>query len=232
MTERLRKFFRIRGKTAFALDEIVAPVVLVQDLTQGPYQAGVTPAAGTIFFTVIQAGGTGVALVLNDKAGSLTPILDSQFDNRSFSVTNIDLQIFDDNVLAVVAMRDILISVHSRIAVASAGVPDVSASLFSIQNNDGSLAIPVELFAFEAGLGPGSGILRTALGDNINAAGAQRTIEPVPQVTIGKSDALVMSFQASAVTDQQIFVSIRGYYQSNPPSVRAARTHPRDQESC
>jgi len=46
LTERLRKFFRIRGKTGFVLDEVVAPVVLVQDLTLGPYQSGVTPAAG------------------------------------------------------------------------------------------------------------------------------------------------------------------------------------------
>jgi len=216
MTERLRKFFRIRGKTAFALDEIVAPVVLVQDLTVGPYQAGVTPAAGEIIWS--PAGTTNpfsVALMLNDKPGSITEILDRQFNNRSFSVTYLEMQ--NVNQPTPQFLAELTLVLASRADVFATGVPSDSSTLTSIQDNDGTLGVPVELFNFAAADAGASGkvIWRGFLGDNTNTLGSRRTIEPTPQVTIGPDDALVFaSGNIGQLVD--ILLHVRGFYQQQP----------------
>jgi len=217
MSDRLRKFFRIRGPTKFQLDEMVAPVVLVQDLTKGPYQAGVTPAAGTISANFEVGGGSTVVLMLNDKAGSITPILDRQFDGRSYSVTWYEMQ------AAVVAinetLEDLQLFVTTRARVVSAGVPNSAASFFSIQENDGTRTVPVEFFSFESAvLQPLTGrIWRGLIGDNTNTLGARRTIEPQPNITIGPNDAIVLFSNVDPTTSTQVLrISARGFYQEQP----------------
>jgi len=213
ITDRLRKFFRIRGRISLTLDEVIAPVVLVQDLTVGPYQAGVTPAAGALEF-IIQAPNASVyALLLNDKAGSITPVLGKQFDGRSFGVTWMEIQNQTD--VAIEALLGLTVELVSRANIVAAGVPNSSAVLFSIQDNDGSLSVPVEQFGFNTGTAPGSVIWRGILGDNTNTLGTRRTLEPLPNITIGPDDVLI--FRSSApIGDQDMLISVRGFYQEQP----------------
>jgi len=215
ITERVRKFFRIRGKTAFTLDEVVAPVVIVQDLTIGPYQAGVTPCAGELQFDLIAAQNSVYALILNDKLGSVTEVLGRQFDDRSFSVTHFEMQ-NAGSVLPLEVISQLQFFLAPR-AVVFAGVPNKSAFLTSIQNNDGTQGVPIEHYGFDAGLGLGDKIIwRGLLGDNNNTLGSRRTLEPIPNITIGPKDALCLRNGIVPTTDQQLFISIRGFYQEQP----------------
>jgi len=94
VTDRMRNFFRLRGKTTFMLDEVVVPVTMIQDLTKGPYQAGVVPVAAEI--NINNAAGTtgGLALILNNKPGSLISLagLGQDMNGKSFSVTSVEIQ--------------------------------------------------------------------------------------------------------------------------------------------
>jgi len=215
MSDRLRKFFRIRGKTGFVLDEVVAPVVLVQDLTEGPYQAGVTPGAGTIRATPVgAAAGWAFVLMLNDKLGSVIVDLGPQFKERSFSVTYAEIQ---NITLTTVDLGDIRLRLATRAQVLAAGVPDGSAALFSIQENDGSLSIPVELFIFNSVTIAGSTIWRGILGDNTNTLGSGRVFDNLkPAITLGPDDALIFQSDTSPLATSQIGVSVRGFYQEQP----------------
>jgi len=215
ITERLRKFFRIRGKTSFQLDEMVAPVVLVQDLTQGPYQAGVTPAAATITINVPNGNISGTAIILNDKTGSVTPVLGNQFEGRSFSVTWLEIQ-YLANVNETEALLDCELSLANR-GVLSALTPDQNSQLVSIQNNDGGQHVPVEMFGFNAGIfGASSPIWRGALGNNLNILGSRRTIEPFPHITIGPVDAIIFRPGPIPTNSGNIILSMRGFYQEQP----------------
>jgi len=212
ITEKVRKFFRIRGKTAFALDEIVAPIVIVQDLSKGPYQAGVTPAAGEI--NLVAAGTTNpvsVAVALNDKAGSFIEKLGPQFDDRSFSVTHIEIQ----NQTLAQALLELTLALAKRSDVFAASVPNASNVLQSIQNGDGTKPVPVELFNFSAADVGGTVIWRGLLGDNTNTLGSRRTIDPLPNVTIGPDDVLVFASNNAGVPPD-VLVHIRGFYQQQP----------------
>jgi len=219
LTERLRKFFRIRGKTAFALDEIVAPVVVVQDLTVGPYQSGVTPAAGTE--TVIPATGDtfAFAVMMNDKPGSPTPVLPNQFNNRSFSFSWIDLQNVD--IPAPTGLEEIELSLAPRSTIVAQAAAQSGSNLVSIQGNDGSITVPVEIFGFAQPtvVTPRTRIWQGILGDNTNVLGSRRTLEDIkPNITIGPEDALIV--QATASLTQPIvlgiYLSVRGFYQEQP----------------
>jgi len=216
ITERTRKFFRIRGKTNFTLDEVVAPVVVVQDLTKGPYQAGVTPAAGELLWDVAIAPDSSVmAVILNDKIGSVTEVLDRQFDDRSFSMTWFEMQLVPAVALESLSQLQFFIAPRS---VVFAGIPNKSTQLTSIQNNDGTRGVPVEMFGFDAGLALGDKIIwRGVLGDNINILGSRRTMEPEPNITIGPKDALCLRNGTPPSPDaQQVYTSIRGLYQEQP----------------
>ena len=216
MSDRLRKFFRIRGKTGFVLDEVVAPVVLVQDLTEGPYQAGVTPSAGTVRATPVgAAAGWAIVLLMNDKPGSITPVLDDQFKDRTFSATFAEIQ--NVSIAAGTGIDDIRLRLGTRASVVAAGVPDGAASLFSIQNNDGSLTVPVELFIYNSVTIAGSTIWRGIIGDNTNTVGSRREFNNVkPNITIGPDDALIFQSDASPAVTGQIGSSVRGFYQEQP----------------
>jgi len=213
LTDRLRKFFRIRGRTGFQLDEMVAPVVIVQDLTKGPYQAGVSPAAGVE--RVLTAGGTpwAFAVILNDKAGSITPVLGNQFEGRSFSFTWVEIQNIN---FPAGELDNIELRLATRAAVLAAGVPTGAKSLVGIQNNDGSLKLPVEIFTFDSVSIPGADLWRGLLGDNTNTLGSRRAFEDVqPNITIGPDDALVFT-TATSTFGNEIQLAVRGFYQEQP----------------
>jgi len=218
ITDRLRKFFRIRGRTNFQLDEMVAPVVMVQDLTQGPYQAGVTPCAGAISWqipTIVSGDDALLAIMLNDKAGSLTPILGNQFEGRSFSVTGVELQNTGDEILDQLALNLV-----SRADVIGLGVPVNASSLVSIQNNPGKLTVPVEMFGFHGAGGVGQQIWRGVVGalgtTPLANEGSLRVIVPIPSITIGPEDAILFRNPGGTTTASVVFVSIRGFYQEQP----------------
>jgi len=214
MSDRLRKFFRIRGKTNFSLDEVVAPVVLVQDLTQGPYQAGVTPAAGQSRLVTTLDNQWSFAVLLNDKPGSLTPVLDKQFDGRSFSFTWFEMQ---NITLSPAAANNMILRLASRAAVVAAGVPTDARNLFAIQNNDGTLRVPVETFQFNSLAVGGTDIWRGILGDNTNTLGSRRTFDPTPNITIGPKDALVFATGEPMQNDGEVVqMNMRGFYQEQP----------------
>jgi len=213
MTERLRKFFRIRGKTGFVLDEVVAPVVLVQDLTVGPYQAGVSPAGGVVDIIIPSATQFGnMALALNDKLGSLTPKLDAQFDNRSFTVNWAEMQNTSVDEVPIVEVR---LGKRSDLVLE---VPASSAALFDLQNNNGELRVPVEMFTF-ANTVPGvsASIWKGILGDNTSTLGSRRTFDPFPPVTIGPEDVMLIFFQSTpSLIDITVVLNVRGFYQEQP----------------
>jgi len=214
MSDRLRRFFRIRGKTNFQLDEIVAPVVLVQDLTQGPYLAGVTPAATRARIQLSGPNFWSFAVLLNDKPGSLTPILGNQFNNRSFSFTWAEIV----NIAGFTAaeLSDLRLGLAKRSDVVAAGVPLSAFSFSSIQNNDGTVFVPVESFQYEVAITNVS-IWRGLLGDNTNVAGSRREFDNIqPNITIGPDDALVLTTGLAGMAAGIITANYRGFYQEQP----------------
>jgi len=215
LTERLRKFFRIRGKTTFSLDEVVAPVVIVQDLTLGPYQSGVTPAAGqSRLQSTLTDDPFAFAMILNDKAGSITPVLDRQFDERSFSFTW--AEILNISLLAA-DLTQIRLVLATRAAVLAAGVPTGAESLIAIQNSDGSQVIPVEIFTFDSVTITGGILWRGTIGDNLNTPGNRQTFDPMqPNITIGPKDALVFTTPTGQSLQGNIQINVRGFYQEQP----------------
>jgi len=219
ITDRLRKFFRIRGRTGFQLDEMVAPVVIVQDLTKGPYQSGVTPAAGERLLVVGGAGQPDAftfAVLLNDKPGSLTPVLDTQFIGRSFSFSFVEISNIS---IAAPDVQDLALRLAKRADVVAAGVPTSASNLTSIQENDGTDNVPVEIFGFNDVEIPGVNLWRGFLGDNTNTPGAIKTLDDIqPNITIGPEDALIFTNTASGTAGLggSIGSAYRGFYQEQP----------------
>jgi len=220
ISDRLRKFFRIRGKTSFSLDEMVAPVVLVQDLTKGPYQAGVTPAAGAARLTAAPGPGPtdgwSFGVMLNDKPGSITPVLDLQFDERSFSFTW--AQIENAGGFAVGELDELELKLTTRANVIAAGVPTDSQRLVSIQGSDKARDIPVEIFEWDFVSISGKLLWRGLLGDNTNTVGRTMIFEEIiPSITIGPEDVLVFTTRnVNAQTAGEIRMAVRGFYQEQP----------------
>jgi len=90
LTTRLRQFLRIRGRVRLQLDETVVPTVQVQDLTVGPYLAGVQPAAGTLPSPGVVGGQ--VCLFFNVSGTAFEPILpELPFAGRSFTLTGLQI---------------------------------------------------------------------------------------------------------------------------------------------
>jgi len=193
---------------------MVAPVVLVQDLTKGPYQAGVAPCAGNARLTTSGTNLWSFAILMNDKPGSVTPVLGNQFNGRSFSVTWAEIQNLGGDVTG---MDNLLLRLATRSDVVAAGVPSGSNNLISIQNNDGTRVVPVEIFEFDSAFIVGSDFWRGVLGDNINVLGGTRTFDPDPNITLGPEDALVFTTGTAPVGSPfDVQMNIRGFYQEQP----------------
>lgn len=212
LTDRLRKFLRIRGKLPLLLDEVVVPTVLIQDLTVGPYQAGVTPASGSIDLSLTTIVNNTIAVFLQDKPQSITPVLGDQFEGRSFSTTWIDMQAIDPNIIETVVME-----LTDRARLVAAGIPVKQIELISIQENPNGLTVPVAMATFPATtIIPTSGPLWQGRLEGISANNSPtvRIIEPIPQNTIGPEDVIIVRFISSGAA--QLFFNIRGFYQQQP----------------
>jgi len=214
MTDRLRKFFRIRGKTAFMLDEVVVPVTLVQDLTVGPYQAGITPFAGTetIAGTNINQS---IAILLQDKPASTTPVLVG-FEGRSASITWIEVQNQNDEELGFT------MTLVTRAAfVAGAIVPVSAFQCISIQNNDGTLQVPVSLQSFgelPVSLPSDGQFWKIRLAGNLTVNGRNGVTEysPDPNLTLSPDDVLILTLTDLPGLGGPIRMNVRGFYQQQP----------------
>lgn len=94
LTDRLRRFLRIRGRVKLQLDEIVVPTVQVQDLTVGPYLAGVEPCAGNFAIAIPAAAPSQFVIYLNPDA-AIPPVADLttdvRFIGRSFTMESLML---------------------------------------------------------------------------------------------------------------------------------------------
>jgi len=217
LTERLRKFFRLRGKTNFMLDEVVVPVAMVQDLTVGPYQAGVSPVAFTMIAPQLPGFTNQIVIFLNDKAGTVAAI-GQEFAGRSFSVTWIEVQLIVvmDGTNGPPYDIEVFVIPRSR-EVANVQPITAAARAISIQNNDGSRTLPVNmLFHDQGGLffTDDEKIWQGILGNNTNTLGSRRTLEPQPNVTIGPDDAILIQMPNGGTGfDANLAISIRGFYQ-------------------
>jgi len=94
LTDRLRNFLRIRGRVRLQLDETVVPTVQVQDLTKGPYLAGVQPCAGT-FNQVKPIGPPTQFVIYLNPDGAIPPAAnlttDIRFIGRSFTLQSLSM---------------------------------------------------------------------------------------------------------------------------------------------
>lgn len=210
VTSRLRNFFRIRGRSKFLLDEIVVPTVQVQDLTKGPYQAGVTPGAGTGQITTNVLGGSQVAILLNPTGALVAVLPELDFEGRSFSIT--ELECINRGGGTFTSMRWLM---TPRANVLAAGAPTALFQLQPVQEGDGIRRIPVVIVTFASG-----GIITTNPdfyngGPAANGSAGSR-IRPLmrPEHTIGPAQALVIEDQ-SLVTSVLSF-NVRGFYQEQP----------------
>jgi len=219
ITDRLRKFLRIRGKLPLLLDEVVVPMVLIQDLTVGPYQAGVSPCAGSESLNIASDDTTGtIAIFLQDKPASITPELGPQFDGRSFSGTFIDMQNnFVDPAI------DVQMLLTGRAQLIAAGVPSNQTQLTSIQENpDGLATVPVAIAAFNAvNVAAQSALLWRGRLEGLvaNNSPTVREIQATPQNTIGPKDVILLKFTTGTLGGGpgiQVRFNIRGFYQQQP----------------
>jgi len=215
LTDRLRKFFRIRGKSAFMLDEVVVPVALVQDLTKGPYQAGVTPcAAGFLMPAGNIALNPSTAVLLQDKPSTLTPVLPGSFDNDTYSMTWVEISSEAVNLTD----QEVRMGLINRSAL-TAFVATQAQRLLSIERNDGTQTVPVEMQFYDdpvvllTSQTLWRGTLAAPSGPNVNIA-TLLVYEPEPQITIGPDDVIV--FQTVPGGTNRINISIRGFYQQQP----------------
>jgi len=215
MTDRLRNFFRLRGKTSFMLDEVVVPVTMIQDLTKGPYQAGVTPFAGNMAAGVtITPGSSSFAFVLEPKAGSQTPTVEvvRSMAGKSFSLTWIEFQNNTAGNLPTLQLHLI-----SRTAWRAQGVLDRVGNPIGIQINH-TVHPPLQIEGYDATVPvttPDTILWSGTLGDNLNTTGSRREYEPEPNVTVGPDDALV-GVIIGAAAGGTMSVNVRGFYQEQP----------------
>jgi len=102
--------------------------------------------------------------------------------------------------------------------VIAAGIPTESVQMSSIQNNDGTQKVPVEIFLFnDALITVNSRLARFALGDNVNTLGTRRTFDDIqPNITIGPEDVLVFVPAVATIGSGTMFFNIRGFYQEQP----------------
>lgn len=216
ITDRMRNFFRIRGKTSWMLDEVIVPVTMVQDLTQGPYQAGVVPVALEIN-QVGNAVGAGPAtvVVLNNKVGSLVPSEEIQKDlkGQSLSITYVEMfntgGIFPGNLFLFYVSRDQV----EAIAAAPLNTSPMNRIQFGgITGSTVNKLASAEAFAFDDSAGFVGGTSQRIWAGTLAATpgvGSLRIFEPVPALTIGVNDGVVLLLP---VASANIRISMRGFY--------------------
>jgi len=214
VTDRLRNFFRLRGKTTFMLDEVVVPVTMVQDLTKGPYVAGVTPAAAEINVTVDIINQAGVAILLNTKVGSLIPTaaIKQPLAGKSFSVKSIEWQ----NTGAAVP-RAFLLYINRTQLEGIVAVPTISRGfnkiLFGGAGGIITKQVSAEMFVWEDTTGLVTSTNQRIWSGELAASpgiGSLRIFEPDPPATIGPEDALILLMDAATAAPSRLIV--RGWF--------------------
>lgn len=215
LTTRLRNFLRIRGRVRLQLDETVVPTVQVQDLTVGPYQAGVTPSGVSI--NMGGAVGRQFVVFLNPDtaippAADLTE--DIRFIGRSFSITGMQL------INRTVNLGRIRVGLIPR---GSLGAPTLSAikQLIPIQNGNGLQRVPVvvgTIIAIPFAIFPAAQeIFRGELYPNVGAGAVGPTIIPAgdPEITLESTDVLIVE-ELLGIGGGVMDFSLRGVYQEQP----------------
>jgi len=210
LTTRLRNFLRIRGRVRLQLDETVVPTVQVQDLTRGPYIAGVQPAAGTL----VSSGTVGGQTVIFLNPTATLPMVaslaaDDRFAGVSFSITALELR---QRVAGLsryrvgIVPRTLLTAatlVTSRLCV------DVSAKL----QTPVLTTVPVLIATVPVIPLVVFGAANEWWHGETTLAGELASVPQFPATTIDRESALIIEFLvANALTD----VSVRGTYQTQP----------------
>ncbi len=212
ITDRLRRFLRIRGGVRLSLDETLVPTVQVQDLTKGPYQAGVSPAAGTI----VSPGTVGgqVLLYINPDAGAVIQATlenDTRFIGRSFSLTAIELKARTAGAARYrvgTVPRDII----------TGATLTTRKALVNVQQGNGLLIVPVILatvtaIPFVLFSTVSEWFHSQQLGD-ISAAAIPIPIPSSPATVIDITTALIIE---ETVAGALFDVNVRGFYQEQAP---------------
>lgn len=218
LTTRLRNFLRIRGRLRLSLDETIVPTVQVQDLTVGPYIAGVTPASGTLVFPALAAGGNQAAILLNPDATTLLVTLPPlPFEGRSWSFDYIELINRTGSYLGTIKVYAL-----DRLTVFTIpGSETAITRLVNIQGDPLRGFLPPQVPVVQAAF-PGT-ILTNVASEiatvSLNAqgnAGSVHRIDGRPAITIGPNDSIVIHSLSSPIADGFVQMNLRGFYQEQP----------------
>lgn len=218
LTDRLRKLFRIVGRTRFTLDETVVPVVLVQDLTVGPYQAGVIPAAGGIIWDNLLVAGSQVVLLLNpDDVAILGGSLGDQFEGRSW--TSLQLEVWNRSttflasVQVHITRRDLLpgpaADIHQLVQTQQDLPSDIPTT------PPGAHVVPVVMAEF-----PGGGWVVNAdqllMEANVGAVTSSTDRFKIPPFTLGPTEVVVITSVTGPAANNSMFLNGYGFYKQEP----------------
>lgn len=218
LTDRLRKLFRIVGRTRFTLDETVVPVVVVQDLTQGPYQAGVLPAAGGLIWDNLLVGGSQCVILLNpDDVALLLNLAFLDFEGRSWTSESLTVWNRSTNFLASVQVhitrRDLLPGpagdIHQLVQTQQNLPADIPTT------PPGAHVVPVVLAEFPAG-----GIVVNAdqliMEGNVGAVTSATDRLTIPPFILGPAEMLVVTSVTGPVANNSMFLNASGFYKQEP----------------
>ena len=208
LTTRLRNFFRIRGRLQLMLDEVVVPTVQVQDLTVGPYQAGVLPAAGT----QVDVGGAGhqMVIMLSPSLALVPPLIntDDAFIGRSFSITELEIR------QRAAGLSRLRIGTVPR-GVALAATFTVAKNLLNVQQGGGLQPVPVVIYNVPAIPFVVFPVVQEWFhAESILATQNVEVPTERPETTIDRATALVIEFPLANVLSD---VNVRGIYQEQAP---------------
>lgn len=211
LTDRLRKLFRITGRTRFALDETVVPVVVVQDLTVGPYQAGVIPAAGTISFQTLTAGSQ-VAIMMNPGSVALLDTETDEFRGRSWTTDILELLNRSAEFLVWSAFI-----VDRNTAIPPIAVPASIVSLVETQlNRFGDRRVPVVLAEYPGGLIVTPAAKRIWQQATNSTGTARDSFRLPPGIVLGPTEALVFDNPFGPAAASNAILNASGIYQPQP----------------
>ena len=207
LTDRLRRFLRLRGRVRLQLDETVVPTVQVQDLTVGPYQAGVSPCAGTTppFNAVV---GSQFLILINPDATLPVdlPAVGPDLTGRSFTAESLIASSTASNI----SMR---VGLVPRGSLGAATLTNLQ-SLLLTQEGSGINTVPVVIANVPAVVF----VIFPAVqeffrgGQNI---GANNVLEiPLPRgLTIAGPQVVVLE---SLIASNALSISVSGFYQQLP----------------
>ena len=208
ITNQLRDFFRLRGRTKFQLDETVVPIVLLKDLSPA---LGQIPASSSVTWSNPAAGGGQVALLLNPDAATLQLRLpELAFEGRSFTSGAMEII----NRSSPVVLFDVSVHIVSRNNVLAPGPPTAIVQLTQTEENaTGLRQVPVVLASFAAG-GIAFAAQQLIYRNHIAAAVTFGDNFELPPFTIGPDEAVLITAATAAAAS--LFANIHGSYDPQP----------------